>query len=86
MEILTSYGITEENLGVPIMAGMDVVQVGSIDDAANTPVYCDRMRRGGRDCFYKGEPHTDFKGEHESGLLKMIAIGLAKHVGCSMVP
>lgn len=85
LEILTSYGITEENLGVPIMAGMDVVQVGSIDDAANTPVYCDRYaaEADGIVIYNKVKPHTDFKGEHESGLLKMIAIGLAKHVGCS---
>ena len=33
--------------------------------------------------YNKVKPHTDFKGEHESGLLKMMAIGLAKHIGCS---
>lgn len=85
LEILSGYGITEENLGVPILAGMDVVQIGTIDDAAKTPVYCDKYaaEADGIVVYNKIKPHTDFKGEHESGLLKMIAIGLAKHKGCS---
>lgn len=85
LEILSGYGITEEEIGVPILASMDVVQIGTIDDAAQTPVYCDKnaAMADGIVIYNKVKPHTDFKGEHESGLLKMIAIGLAKHVGCS---
>ena len=83
LEVLAGYGITEENLGVPILASMDVVQIGAIDDAARTPVYCDRYaaEADGIVVYNKVKPHTDFKGPHESGLLKMIAIGLAKHKG-----
>ena len=85
LEILTGYGITEENIGVPILASMDVVQIGELDDGNNTPVYCDRnaAEADGIVVYNKVKPHTDFKGEHESGLLKMMAIGLAKHKGCS---
>lgn len=85
LEVLSGYGITEENLGVPILAGMEVVQIGAIDDGAHTPVYCDKYaaQADGIVIYNKVKPHTDFKGEHESGLLKMIAIGLAKHEGCS---
>ena len=85
LEVLAGYGITEENLGHPILASMEVVQIGSIDDAAHTPIYCDKYaaEADGIVLYNKVKPHTDFKGEHESGLLKMIAIGLAKHVGCS---
>ena len=85
LEILRGYGITEENIGVPIRASMDVVQIGELDDGANTPVYCDRnaAEADGIVIYNKVKPHTDFKGEHESGLLKMMAIGLAKHRGCS---
>ncbi len=84
LEILSGYGITEENVGVPIMASMDVVKIGQLDDG-ETPVYCDRIatEADGIVVYNKVKPHTDFKGEHESGLLKMMAIGLAKHKGCS---
>lgn len=85
LEILEGYGITEKNMGVPIMASMDVVQIGTMNDAAHTPIFCDKYaaEADGIVIYNKVKPHTDFKGEHESGLLKMIAIGLAKHVGCS---
>lgn len=85
LEILEGYGITEENIGAQIRAGMEVVQVGTIEDGAHTPVFCDKYaaQADGIVVYNKVKPHTDFKGEHESGLLKMIAIGLAKHKGCS---
>ena len=85
LEILSGYGITEEAVGVPICASMDVVQIGSLNDDVKTPVYCDRnaYEADGIVIYNKVKPHTDFKGEHESGLLKMMAIGLAKHKGCS---
>ena len=85
LEILRGYGITEEAIGVPILAGMDVVQIGTLDDEAKTPVYCDcyASQADGIVIYNKVKPHTDFKGAHESGLLKMMAIGLGKHIGCS---
>ena len=85
LEILSGYGVTEEAVGAPILAGMDVKQIGALDDGAETPVYCDRFaaEADGIVIYNKVKPHTDFKGEHESGLLKMMAIGLAKHKGCS---
>ena len=85
LEIINGYGITEEAMGVPILASMEVVQVGVMDDAAHTPIYCDKYaaEADGIVLYNKVKPHTDFKGEHESGLLKMIAIGIAKHTGCS---
>ncbi|MBQ9008052.1 MAG: DUF2088 domain-containing protein [Clostridia bacterium] len=85
LEVLSGYGITEDSIGVPILADMEVVQIGTLDDGAQTPVYCDRIaaEADGIVLYNKVKPHTDFKGEHESGLLKMMAIGLAKHRGCS---
>lgn len=85
LEILTGYGITEENIGVPILASMEVVRIGTMDDEARTPIFCDKYaaEADGLVIYNKVKLHTDFKGEHESGLLKMIAIGLAKHEGCS---
>ena len=85
LEVLAGYGITPEAMQVPIKAGMDVVQIATLDDGADTPVYCDRFaaEADGILLFNKVKPHTDFKGDHESGLCKMIAIGIAKHKGCS---
>ena len=85
LEVINGYGITEEAMGVPILASMEVVQIGVMDDDAHTPIYCDKYaaEADGIVLYNKVKPHTDFKGEHESGILKMIAIGIAKHVGCS---
>ena len=85
VQILTDYGITEDAMGVPIKASMDVVQVGAINDGAHTPIYCDKnaAEADGIVLFNKVKPHTDFKGYVESGMCKMIAIGIAKHFGCS---
>ena len=85
LRIINGYGITEEAIGVPIRAGNDVVQIGVLDDAANTPVYCDKYaaEADGIVVINKVKAHTDFKGYVESGMCKMMAIGLAKHEGCS---
>ncbi len=86
LEIINGYGITEESTGVPIRATMEVDLIGSLPDRVQTPVYCDRFaaQADGIILFNKVKPHTDFKGYVESGLCKMMAIGLAKHKGCSM--
>ncbi len=83
-EMLAGYGITEENLGVPILSSMEVVQYSSLPDG--TPLYCDKnaFQSDGIVVFNKIKPHTNFHGPHESGLAKMTAIGLGKHLGASM--
>ncbi len=83
LEIINGYGITEEAMGVPILASMETVLVGEMPDG--TPIYCDKYayEADGIILLNKIKAHTDFKGEHESGLLKMMAIGIAKHKGAS---
>ncbi len=84
LEIVNSYGVTEEAVGVPVLPTMEVVQLGTLDDG--TPVYCDRFaaQADGLVLLNKVKPHTDFKGPYESGLAKMMAIGLGNHRGASM--
>lgn len=86
LEIINGYGITEIAMGVPIKATMDVIKIGELDDKFRTPIYCDKYayEADGIIIFNKIKPHTDFKGYNESGLCKMIAIGIAKHKGCSI--
>lgn len=83
-EYLIGYNIKEETMGVPILSSMEVVQIGELPD--KTPVYCDKnaYESDGIVVLNKIKPHTDFRGKHESGMAKMMAIGLAKHKGASM--
>lgn len=83
-EMLAGFNITEETMGVPILSSMEVVQIGGLADG--TPVYCDKYaaESDGIIVLNKVKPHTDFRGKHESGMAKMMAIGLAKHKGASM--
>ncbi len=84
-EMLSTYNITMEVMGVPVVSSMGVVQLGSLEDAV--PVYCDKnaFESDGIVVLNKIKPHTNFRGEHESGMAKMMAIGLAKHRGASML-
>ncbi len=83
-ELIATYNITEEAVGVPVLSSMEVVQIGALDDG--TPVYCDKhaYEADGIVVLNKVKPHTDFRGKWESGMAKMMAIGLAKHKGASM--
>lgn len=78
--VLEHYGVTEAALGCPVRATMDVVQVG---ETLGLPVWLDRHAAEADwiGVINRVKPHTDFKGELESGLFKMMTIGLGKHRG-----
>jgi hypothetical protein len=80
LSVLEHYGITEATMGCPIRATMDVVQVG---EALGLPVWLDRLAAEADwiGLVNRVKPHTDFKGSIESGLFKMMTIGLGKHKG-----
>ncbi|HEY7327846.1 MAG TPA: lactate racemase domain-containing protein [Gemmataceae bacterium] len=79
--ILESYGITEEFVGVPIRASMETVQVGVT--AEGFPVLLDRIASESDHIgvVARIKPHTGYHGPLESGLMKMMMIGLGKHAG-----
>lgn len=79
--ILESYGITEEFVGVPIRASMETTQVGVT--AEGFPVLLDRIASEADHIgvVARIKPHTGFHGPLESGLMKMMMIGLGKHAG-----
>ena len=79
--ILESYDITEEFVGVPIRASMETVQVGLT--AEGFPVLLDRLASEADHIgvIARVKPHTGFHGPLESGLMKMMMIGLGKHAG-----
>jgi hypothetical protein len=82
LEVLASLGITEDSIGAPIKSSMETVQIGTV--AGRIPVFIDRHAHDDADLIIpinRVKPHTDFTGPVESGLLKMIAIGLGKQRG-----
>jgi hypothetical protein len=80
-QILESLGVTEEFVGAPIRSSMEVVQVGELPNGL--PVYMDKLAylADGIVVINRVKPHTAFRGPYESGIVKMIAIGLGKQKG-----
>ena len=81
VEVLDGYGISEERVGAPVRATMDVVEVGRT--AAGVPVFMDRLAWEADGVIVCGrvKAHTAFKAPIESGLCKMLAVGLGKQRG-----
>ena len=81
--VLAELGITEERVGAPIRATMEVVQVGEVE---GLPLVVDRLAQAasGIVLINRIKPHTDFAGPSGSGLLKMLCIGLGKQVGADL--
>jgi hypothetical protein len=79
IEVLEGLGVTEESTGCEIRSSMDVVEIG--ETSAGIPVYIDKYayRADGIIIMGRVKPHTDFKKDIESGVLKMASIGMGKH-------
>ena len=79
--ILAAYGITEASCGCPIRSSMETVIV--CQAAEGFPVHFDRCASEAEHVLVCGriKPHTRFVGDIESGLMKMMLIGLGKHAG-----
>lgn len=82
--IVEGYGITEEYVGCEIRASMETVIVDQTPQGI--PVHFDKHAFGADHVVVAGriKPHTNFVGEIESGLHKMMLIGLGKHAGAKI--
>ena len=80
VKVLEHYGITEAAMGCPIKSSMAVVEIGKVK---GTTVFCDKNAWEADHIAVVGriKAHTDFNNEIESGLFKMMAIGLGKQHG-----
>jgi hypothetical protein len=80
LKVLEHYGIIEASMGCPITSSMEVVQIGEVK---GIPVFCDKNAWGADHIAVVAriKTHTDFDAEIESGLFKMMAIGLGKQRG-----
>lgn len=81
--VLESYGITEEFVGAPIRASMEVVEIGRT--AEGWPVYLDKIASTADHIgvVARVKPHTSYHGPIESGWMKMMMIGLGKCEGAA---
>lgn len=80
--ILTSYGITEETMLCPIISSMETVKIGHADEI-DVDVQIDKnaYEADGIIVLNRIKAHTGFKGKYESGLMKMMTVGLGKQAG-----
>ena len=85
LEILESLKVTEESIGAPVLSSMEVVEIGK--SRFGFPVLVDKnaAEADGVIVVNRVKPHTEFEGPIESGLMKMMAIGMGKHKGCIQV-
>jgi hypothetical protein len=83
MKVMNGLGFTEESLGCPLECSMDVVE---IDEEGEGPV-TDKLalNTDGVVVFNRIKPHTSFSGNHESGLVKMLVVGLGKAEGARRI-
>jgi hypothetical protein len=81
VDVLARFGITERSMGCPIISRSDVVLLGRTDDGIE--VFMDAAAHGADAVMIvpRVKWHTTFDGRIESGLMKMLAIGLAKFAG-----
>jgi len=80
MGVLRHRGITEESVGAPVKATMDVTPMGEVN---GIPLFLDRLasEADGIVLINRVKPHTNFIGPTESGIIKMMAIGLGNQAG-----
>ncbi len=80
-KVLEDYGVTEKNIGTPVVSSMETVVLGTTPEGIQSFMDANAWRADGVIVMNRVKPHTDFSGNIESGLLKMIAIGMGKEDG-----
>jgi hypothetical protein len=81
VEMLRSLHVTEDSVDLPIRATMDTVELGRLPDGPVVHLDANAARADGIIAINRVKAHTDFQGEVESGLAKILAIGLGKQRG-----
>jgi hypothetical protein len=88
--LIESYGVTEDFIGCPILSSMETVEIGKslepVPGGGRIGVRIDKNAAEADGIIVAGriKPHTDFRGPYESGIMKMMAIGLGKREGADI--
>lgn len=83
--ILSSFGITEETMGVPIVSSMEAVCIYEFEDGFKVYVDKNAHEADGIIVINRVKPHTSFRGAYESGLMKMMTVGMGKQLGADQI-
>lgn len=83
--ILSSFGITEETMGVPIVSSMEAVCIYEFEDGFKVYVDKNAHEADGIVVINRVKPHTSFRGAYESGLMKMMTVGMGKQLGADQI-
>jgi hypothetical protein len=83
--VLEHYGITEARVGAPIISSMETLKIG--ETPSGVAVYADKEAMAADHIVVvnRVKAHSDFKAEYESGICKMMMVGLGKHQGADAV-
>ncbi len=80
-DVLAHYGVHEATVGAPVMSSLDVIESGKTPEGITTYISRDAHEADGIFLVGRVKAHTDFSGGIESGLFKMMAIGVGKFAG-----
>jgi hypothetical protein len=81
LKVLAQLGVTERSAGCPIRSSMETVEVGVLDNGMSVRIDRLAYEADGIVLFNRIKPHSAFRWENESGLAKMLSIGLGKQSG-----
>ena len=84
-QVLADYGISEDNLGVPVKASLETKVIGKTSNNIEVRFSKVALESDGIIVINRVKVHTDFSAEIESGMSKMLVIGLGKHEGASNI-
>lgn len=84
LDVIHGYGVTEDSVGCPVIATMEVKQIGTLDDGR--PIMINRLaaEADGIISLNRIKAHTAFRGNYESGVMKMLTIGLGCQAGAEV--
>jgi hypothetical protein len=80
-DVLAHYGITEQTMGAPVISSLDVVKIGTTPEGIDVSMDRQAYESDGVMLLSRVKWHTGFVGKLESGVHKMMAIGLGKWEG-----
>jgi hypothetical protein len=80
-EMLEGLGLSEKTLGAPVVSSMGVVELGKTEEGIPVVFSKDALACDNIIVINRIKPHTEFSGKIESGLTKMLVIGMGKHEG-----
>lgn len=81
VKVLAHLGVTEASAGCPIRSSMDTVELGVLDNGMSVRIDKLAYEADGIVLFNRIKPHSAFRAQNESGLVKMLSIGLGKQSG-----